>query len=141
MIQIIPFKAEHAYEISNNPDEVVARAMIGYEKSNMAFTAVCDEGILCCGGLVIPWQGMGSVWTVNGKLVKKYPITFHKLIRRWLECYQNTYGLNRIQALVDPMNYTNVRWIEALGFKREGIMKKYYNGKDYCLYAKVEGVV
>lgn len=29
------------------------------------------------------------------------------------------------------------RWLKLLGFKSEGLMRKFYNGRDYVLYAKV----
>lgn len=136
MIEIVPFKVQHAIEISS---DIFIDVLMAYEKAQTSFTAIKDGEILCCGGIIIAWHGMGSVWTVNSPLVKKYPLMFHKLIRRWLKYFINTHGLQRVQALVDPNNYTNIRWIEALGFEREGILRKYRDDKDYCIYALIGG--
>jgi hypothetical protein len=31
------------------------------------------------------------------------------------------------------------RWIEFLGFHREGLLEKYFNDRDYVMYARIEG--
>lgn len=138
MITIVPFKAEHAYKIVNVVDAEFARQMEIHEKDETALTAMYGDDVFACGGVTTRWKGTGEVWTLNSPIVKDYPLLFHKLMLRWLETIRKYHGLRRIQAVVEADNDTYVKWIELLGFKREGLLRKYYDGKDFYMYAKVE---
>ena len=46
------------------------------------------------------------------------------------------YKLQRVQATVLKENKKAIKWIEFLGFEREGLMRKYVGG-DHYLYARV----
>lgn len=140
MITILPFQSVHALAIADVLDVTFIDSMKEHERRGLSFTAIYDREIMCCGGVTIMWPGVGEVWTVNGPLTRKYPIQFHKLIKRWLHLLTKKHGLHRIQAVVDATNETHVRWIEALGFSREGMMRQYYRRRDFYLYAIVKEV-
>lgn len=140
MITYIPFKAEHGVKIASMINGNFLRMMEVHEKLGQSLTALYGDEILCCGGIDPVWEGVGEAWTVNGPLTKVYPLTFHKTIARWLKLLSRKYGLVRIQSIVDVADPMHVKWIEALGFEREGVLRKYHWGKDYAIYARIEGV-
>jgi len=45
--------------------------------------------------------------------------------------------LRRIEAEVACEHEQGRRWVEMLGFEREGRMRSYWAGKDFDLYARV----
>lgn len=139
MITLEPFKAEHAYRISKMMSNDFVEAMRFHESRCTSFTAFYNEDVMCCGGVNVLWEGVGEAWTVNGPLTLKYPVTFHKIIVRWLKLLTDKHRLLRLQSIVDAQNETHIRWIESLGFEREGTLRKYHGGKDYHLYARIGG--
>lgn len=46
-------------------------------------------------------------------------------------------GITRVWCAVDASDDNGHRWLRALGFEPEGLMRKYAKGRDYVLYAKV----
>lgn len=51
------------------------------------------------------------------------------------------YKLNapvRLEAEVLNSFENGKRFLKLFGFKQESLMKKYYNGKDYCLFVKIK---
>jgi len=139
MIELIPFKAQHAYQMVHGkitPEFV--KAMLRYEQEGNSMTVLYDKQLFCCGGLVIE-AGNGSLWMVNSNLVGKHPLTFHKTIKKWLKLFMELYNLNRMQAFVDASEPKHVRWVESLGFSMEGLMRKFYSGKDFFMYARIRG--
>lgn len=139
MITLMPFKAEHAYRIARIVDMEFINAMNFHESRGASLTALYDDEVFCCGGVNVLWKGVGEAWTVNGPLTVKYPVTFHKLISRWLALFTKKYDLQRLQAIVEAGNEMHVKWIESLGFEREGTLRKYHDGRDYLMYARIGG--
>ena len=137
MIKIIPFKANHAYCIVENVTKPFIESMESHERDGDSLTAIYGDKFFCCGGVKVIWDGVGEVWTVNSSHIKDHPLTFHKLILQWLRLFTDKYDLDRVQAVVEATNSMNKKWIESLGFKAEGLMRKYHGGKDYIMYARV----
>jgi hypothetical protein len=138
-VELQPFKAQHAYQmVEGKITPEFVKAMLKYEEMGNSMTVTIDHKFLCCGGVIVE-AGTGSLWMVTSPLVNRYPVAFHRAIRKWLALFIDLYNLNRLQAYVDAQNSTYVKWIEALGFNMEGLMKKFYNGKDYFMYARLRG--
>ena len=137
MITIIPFKYEHALQIENPDSKEYHEAMKRHEQDATALTLMIGDDIIACGGVMILSEGVAEIWTLQSPLVEKHPIEFHKFMLQWRDIFQKKFNLVRMQASVQADVEKHIKWIEMLGFKREGCMRKYYGGKDYYMYARI----
>jgi len=95
-----------------------------------------DQIVFCC-GIHNMWPGVGEIWAVFSPLAKIYPctwVTAKSLLKSNFKNYV------RLQAPLDPVACPEaIRFDERLGFKPEGIMKRYGpHGEDMIMYALVE---
>ncbi|GAF67455.1 unnamed protein product [marine sediment metagenome] len=92
---------------------------------------------IACGGILPLWEGVGEGWVVTSSLVEKYPIIFAKTVwRSTLELIESM-DLDRIQTVVDAEHTVSQIWVERMGFKNEGLMRKYLGGRDFIRYALI----
>ncbi|HEC61757.1 MAG TPA: N-acetyltransferase [bacterium] len=102
-----------------------------------AFTVTSPDGeiVFCC-GIHDMWPGVGEIWAVFSPLAKKYPHTWI-VAKHLLDITFKDYV--RLQAALDPVDCPEaIRFDERLGFKPEGLMKRYGpRGEDRVMYALV----
>jgi hypothetical protein len=134
--RLIPFEAAHALAIDNRDLEThgieFARAK---EAGGPAWTALLPDGaILCCGGFVIPWPGMGIVWLSASKEIAHYGLWLTKVVRFLVREQMGRYHLHRLEAVILKDEPRNSRWIEAMGFRSEGgVAHQYTSDRRDCL--------
>ena len=132
-IEVRDYKKEDAYTILNkNIREHDAQDTSEFEtyaelwgKEGPAYTIVVDGEVVFCGGVVNIGWNRGEAWTLMSKLFYKYPKTCFKICRNQLNKVIEEHKFARVQALVDPKLYGGVRFMEHLGFEKEGLLKKY----------------
>jgi L-amino acid N-acyltransferase YncA len=89
-------------------------------------------------GIIRVWEGYAQVFTVTTEKLKRCPMAFHKRVRDLLNSVVKPLRLRRIETQVRSDFDASKKWLNALGFEQEGLMKKYGNtGKDYYLYARI----
>jgi hypothetical protein len=93
---------------------------------------------VACGGILPLWNGVGEGWVVTSPMVEKYPILFTKTI--WRATYRliESMDLDRVQTVIDAEHTVSQKWAERMGFKNEGLMRKYLGGRDFYRYALVK---
>lgn len=145
-MQIIPFEPEHLLEIS--PREFHRREMVyagdlqtrgrQYLANGAAYTGLREGVVVGCAGIQVFWRGVGSLWMLTGALAARYPLDFHKTVRRLLDLLQRSLGLWRMEMAIPVMQAMNRKWIERLGFYEEGVAQAYGpDGTDFVRYAKI----
>lgn len=145
-MQLIQFEIEHFDMMKLDDNGYVSResrAMFeAYPKIGPAITLLNDSlEVVACAGVIVPYQGMGEFWMIPGSLVPKYGLTVSKEAKRFIADTVERFSLHRIQATVREVDQRAVRWIERLGFEREGLMKRYgSDGRNYFMYARVSDV-
>lgn len=93
-----------------------------------------DGIVLAIGGFVPIWEGRYYSWLLISKDIKK--LDFIPLFRYAISTLK---GKRRIETTMDMEFKEALRWIEMLGYKKEGILKSYTpDGKDEYLYARIE---
>ncbi len=103
-----------------------------------AYTGFKGYEAIAIGGVSILWPGVGEAFIFASELIKKNQCWFHKKIVRQIIAIEEEHGLHRIQASVRVGNLQAQKWIERLGFKSEGEMKKFGPDKTDCIrYARV----
>ncbi len=101
-----------------------------------AFSVYDGEMLMGCMGIYTLWKGRGLAWALlsrhAGKIIS--PLTYAA------RQYFMIAPFHRIEATVDAGFGSAVRWIELLGFRKEGLMQRYSpEGHDHYLYARVAG--
>ena len=144
-MEIIRFKPSHLEGLNTRVPmphgqgwpEMAVRGRF-YADNGPGYTLLVRGRIIVCAGVVLFHARAGEAWVVSTPEVEKYPVLFHKSIKRGLGFIMEEFELNRVQALVSAQWPRAGAWIERLGFSREGIMAAFGpDGSDYIRYAKV----
>ena len=96
--------------------------------------AAVDEGrILGMAGVAPKWEGSAIAWgLLSGSIGATFPV-LHRAAAR----YFAVAPFARIEAHVAVEHPAGARWVEMLGFQKEGVMRKFFNSRDFLLYARV----
>jgi hypothetical protein len=135
---IIPFRPEHLSQIKVVQEQ--QRRNLSYLTAEYlqvlalgpAISAVVDDRIIGCAGISAQFFGMGTLWGMIAQDAGPHFVRLHRAACRLLESTR----LRRISASVEVDFQEGCRWLELLGFAREGRMAKYgLDGEDHYLYA------
>jgi hypothetical protein len=97
-----------------------------------------DGKFLGAGGLGFYWRGVAEGWLILSRATDRFPVSLHKIVRTMIDRAFATHNLKRLQVSVPISATRSVRWIERLGFQREGEMRCYGpDGSDFRLYSIV----
>lgn len=106
--------------------------------SNYVADALIDKNgdIMAIVGFYIMWEGVADVFAIPSKNVNaKVSYVLH--VRRELDRIMIEYNLRRLQTFSLDDDQTN-RWMEILGFKKEGTLEKFSSkGDDYNVWARL----
>lgn len=145
MIRLIDFQADHAEELFTK-STTLATADSKYtlrhwldrmEKKDRAFTLIDNGHLVVSGGIFPVWDGLGEAWLIPSDQVANYKIKMIRTLRQHIDLITEEDGLRRLQATVRDDFDIAKKFIEFLGFKREGLMKNYGpDGTDHIMYAR-----
>jgi hypothetical protein len=92
-----------------------------------SFTAVVDDTPIACGGLMIPWEGVGMAWMILSDEAAWHWMWLSKTTKRTLRTLVRVHRLHRVEAMALEESPVNQRWLEWMGFGRErdGIARQY----------------
>lgn len=83
------------------------------------------------------FPGCMRLSAIVSKNVSKVPVAFHKACVSLIAENYDRLELNRLQVTVRQDLVAERKWIESLGFKGEGVLKKYgHDQKNYIMYAR-----
>lgn len=111
--------------------EALAEAGPAYTATTVSESG--DELIVACIGTIPQWKGYQRAWALLSGDAGRCMVPLTRRISRWLRFHNE----GRIDTAVDCTFEAAIRWAEMLGFRQEGIMRKYRNGQDFYLYSKV----
>jgi len=143
-IEVIAYLPEHAREILVRPGDLHVKQneeFIKWTELNSkggAFTGrrISDGKILACAGIRILWPGVGEAWAIFCDEVGSYAFEAYAYIATYALQIINDFNLKRIQCFVQADNALYVKYLENLGFRREGLLRKFgRNGEDHYIYA------
>jgi RimJ/RimL family protein N-acetyltransferase len=145
MIKIIPFKVEHFYaikertEVDNFELEFFIRANVHFLNRFPSITAVVGETYIACAGFIPLWPNTAELWARVSPEAKPYKIEFNQIALNFISDTARAFRFTRLQATVDEQFMVARRWVEFLGFHREGLLQKYFNDRDYLMFSRTEG--
>jgi hypothetical protein len=109
--------------------------LLNLAEQGMSRAIVEGDVVLGIIGAVPTVAGVCEVFVVASEDQRRFPLAFTKAVRQ--ELYQLQNKFRRIQA-VSKNDEFHVRWLSWLGFKQEGLMRKYgMNGEDMLMWGLV----
>ena len=123
-----PFHATDAEMILNRDGSQSSTwNIIRQSERGPSFTAMVDEVPIACGGLMMPWDGVGIAWMVLSEEAAWHWIWLSKTTKRMLRTLIRVHRLHRVEAMALLESPVNQRWLEWMGFGREqnGVARQY----------------
>jgi hypothetical protein len=102
-----------------------------------AFTGWYEGTIVVIAGITILWPGHGEAWALFSKNFKDHKYFIHRESLRHIRWLAAKHNLRRIQASSLQENEAANRWLEHLGFKPEGEMPEYWQGKTFTRWGRI----
>lgn len=94
--------------------------------------------IISAGFILTPYNSVAEVWIVCDKEAEYYKKEKLYYCSEYLEKFSYTTDVRRVQAAIRVEHEDCQRMIEAMGFEKEGVMKKYsVDGKDCIMYGRI----
>jgi hypothetical protein len=148
MIDTIPYEPFHAYQILEEgirendlwltqfkDFEIMAK---GWKDGGPAYTITIDGEVAACAGLVLLGWSRAEAWTLFSSIFKSNYRACYKIIKSKLEELIELNFLRRVQSLADPEYKEGIRFLEHLGFEKEGLLRKYGpNGEDLIMFGRI----
>lgn len=104
-----------------------------------AISLVDDNGeIMAVLGDCEVYKGRGVAIAFISANAGRHMTTIVRLIKRMIDVGMAKFGYERLEMSVLNGFLPGERMAEMLGFECEGLMRKYFKGKDYKLYAKTK---
>lgn len=140
MYRVTEFKKEHLM-LMDLRDHEAQLLRDGYDaaealEGGVNCTGIIDGKIVCAGGVRMIHPGCGEIWLIPTIHIHDHTKTFVKGLREWLFSVRKDLGLYRMQTICLNDDLHN-RWMRFLGFEKEGIFRKFMQGRDYAVYARL----
>lgn len=101
-----------------------------------AHTLYHEDKVVACVGVMHVIEGVAEIWAITGKLVEKYPKDFHKTCLKIIKDAITNNNLRRLHCTAEAEYDRTIKWLERLGFEREGTLRNYTSdGKDMYIYS------
>lgn len=147
MVRFVPFNPGHlkAFELQAPQFGELGKALERPEvaaaltNQGLALTALIEDRVIGCGGLLLQIPTCAYAWALVGRDVP--PQAWVAVTRRVRDAIASAHraGVVRIEAHADAGYGAACRWLELLGFEREGISrKKSPTLRDMIAYAHIE---
>lgn len=139
MIDLIPARPLMAERLKLQSAQMMTGQMMTPENielaisGGMALAAMDGEKIIGMAGIFQRWENVGLAWALLADDFPTYKLAAFRLMKRALDVSP----LIRIEAHVASGHAEGERLLDHLGFAKEGVMRKYWQGRDHDLYARV----
>ena len=118
-------------------DDIKGADLLALGDKVRAFSVFNSDGVIGVLGATWMWGNVANVWGIFSEDIKQYPRAFPVIANTVLNYGFVEWELARAEAHVRFGHASGIRWLEWLGFKREGLMKNYLGlNKDAYLYAR-----
>lgn len=109
--------------------------LYSFVRAGPSWAVRLDGRVVAIGGHTPVWAGRTVLWGFLGANCGPALRAMTKEIRR--EVAGMAVEFPRMEAYAERGHVNGHQWLKLLGFRSEGLMRKFYNGRDYVLYAKV----
>jgi hypothetical protein len=99
----------------------------------ISFAGFVNDECVGVGGIDVLWEGVGEAWIILSKKVLMYPVSTYAAIIDGLRDIIKDNTFFRVQAWVRSDFAKAQRMARHLGFKAEGVARKYTPDKIDCI--------
>lgn len=126
-------------DIASVSERSISRSCVGAMPETIDYIYALDhDGItVATGGLKLLTPTTAWCWMDWSEECLKDTKEVYRTIRDWMEALIEDQGLIRLQAAVRTDFDRAINTVKHLGFKRESVMKKFFDDKDAYLYVKI----
>lgn len=139
-MRVEAFEPEHAMMIEDAVegafDEELKKECCAFRSLGPAYTIFDAEGkVIVCLGVQILWGRVGECWAVFSPEARKHPKAITETTIKYLTRIVADFKLERLQAYARTDLKSAWKWLEILGFEREGCLRKLgRDGSDQYIY-------
>lgn len=130
MLKVVKTIKDHLDKIKIQPEQ--ADEFVNMDITGMHSIIDDNDNVYMIFKAVIFWAGRGQFKSFISTDAGKY---FFRIIRILKILYEE-YAPQRLEVEVLDSFENGHRLVKLFGFEKESLMKRYYAGKDYCLYVK-----
>ena len=123
--RVVPYESAHYIEAAGTPQPPDAGQ---FYAQHPAWTALIDDRVAACAGIIIRWAGVGEAWAIWTPLGQepRHRRFIHRAVRDGLWRIIAARGLYRVQAQIATACWPARLWAHHLGFTvDEGDMALY----------------
>lgn len=138
MLELVPLNRDHVVDVyPRRRGEALefglpeTMALVGNACANgIAYAAIDGDKVIAVGGVFLSHENVGSAWILGTDEIKEYSKDFTKILKESIPIIFEEMRLNRLQADVIMSQPNWIRWAKYLGFKEEGILRRYRGDQD-----------
>jgi RimJ/RimL family protein N-acetyltransferase len=131
---IVPQKRQAAAMLTSGAHDRDFDAVLA---AGPGFIGYDEQGPLGAIGFAIRWRGHAAVWALIAERGLHNPVN-GMLVTAMAHRMLDDAGYERIECHVEEGWERAHRWVRTLGFESEGLMRKFRDGRDYRLYARIK---
>ena len=146
MYKLVDFVPGHADDLQSRPD-VQKYAEVGAMKNDtikqmavagQAFSLLTNGHLIASGGVYPIWSGFGEAWFLSSGMGAKHKRPVIVQLKKHIDALSKEHEYHRLQATARKDWKVAQRFLEFLGFEREGLMRNYGpDNSDHFLYARI----
>lgn len=135
MVEVRPYEQGDLDAITYRDGDDYSADLPKYADAGDATTFLVDGVPIAALGCVLDYPGVAMAWALISEEARGHGLALTKATKEVVEGWIEFYGLHRLHCLVTPEKEEYMRWIEAIGFERESLMKHITPDKgDMYLY-------
>lgn len=131
--EVRPFEPHHYIMLVEDPKSTYSMHGINSDplavaqlfKKHFGRSGFCNNELLVCAGVMLPWPGYGVAWALLSSNARKHPWFVHRAVKEGLQYFIKRLGLRRVEANVNEGLPHALKWVLKLGFEEESVMPKY----------------
>lgn len=140
-MKLVKATQEDINALKNDSLDVEVGLLPELRLGDISYSCFVGDALVGCGGLIIFWPGVAEAWLMLSKKcnfmsnIERAKVVL--LIRKKMEELIKEHKLWRIGAIIRPDFPQAIRLATVLGFKREGLLKKYApDGTDRLIFGR-----
>ncbi len=143
-LEFVPFRPEHLGALRLQAAQAYLQPLLARPEYGTAlagpntWSGTLEGRIAGCAGILPQWPGRAIAWALltRNLSARHFLRAHHKVLSVLLSAQRS--GAQRIETTVDSGFDAGHRWVRALGFRPEGLMRCFSpEGRDHVLYARI----
>ncbi len=143
-LEFVPFEPSHLASLRLQAAQAYLQPLMARPEYGAAmvgphaWSGAADGRIVGCAGVLAQWPGRAICWALLSRDLRTHD--FQRVHRKVTAVLARVHaeGTRRIETSVDAGFDAGHRWVRALGFAPEGLMRAYSpEGRDHLLYARI----